>query len=248
MVLRRTWQNLQDAENDIKNFAEFLGFALIRRRSGNRDPGTGKPTRIHYCCHLDAARKPAIAPEDRKRKRESAASITKRDEPCPWQICLKWNKRRGTQPHLFQLWHLVWTGGTETNSHEHNHDMDPDPANIPANRRRHFTDEIKEEIMALLAEGGHSSSQIVDVMKKRHPRIEFTKNMVDNQRRVVIAKKEAAAAGGGEVGTSADAAASSGQAEPAGSGDDNDDDNDGDEDEEMDDSMANTTEMSVVEA
>lgn len=243
MVLRRTWDSLEDAENDIKNFAEFLGFALVRRRSGNRDPESGKPTRIHFCCHLDSARKPLIDPADRKRKRESAASIIKRQEGCPWQICLKWNKRCGNYPHLFQKWHLIWTGGGTENMHmrEHNHEMDPDPANIPANRRRHMTQNIKDEVVSLLEAKGMSSSGVCEIMQKRHPRIAFTKSTIDNMRRAELnrrqeeADKEAQGAGGAAPSGAKPASGSGGQADSSVVVIDDDEEQDEEEEEEEDD-------------
>ncbi|KXJ88045.1 hypothetical protein Micbo1qcDRAFT_207793 [Microdochium bolleyi] len=176
-------QNLPDAENDIKNLAEFLGFAL----------------------------------GDRKRKRESVSNIAKRQDACPWQIWLKWNRRHGTQPHLYQQWHLIWTGGDDWWSREHNHDMDPDPANISANRRQYITQDIKDKITSLLTQGGRSSSQIREVMKKRHPRIALTKSEVDNMRRFLFTMDKEPATGVGE-----------------------------DEDEDMDESIADSTVASVT--
>lgn len=119
--------------------------------------------------------------------------------------------------------------------------MDPDPANIPANRRRHMTQNIKDEVVSLLEAKGMSSSGVCEIMQKRHPRIAFTKSTIDNMRRAELnrrqeeADKEAQGAGGAAPSGAKPASGSGGQADSSVVVIDDDEEQDEEEEEEEDD-------------
>jgi hypothetical protein len=142
--------------SDVSEKAELAGFAVAKRRASNRDPVTGEYLRRDIEC-----RENEYMSTGRRQGKTRKCN-------CEWKAKAIFSKRLG---------HWVFT----ILQSNHNHFFSALPANIPANRCRHRTESIIENIERQRKQLNINSSDIVknneisrkDVLNDIHPHYLF---------------------------------------------------------------------------
>lgn len=142
----RMWSSFEDLYNDINNAAEEVGFAIVKRRSSNKDPSTGQPCRYDLVCDQGKASKPSQATS----KREAYS----RKHGCPWKAVAAFYKQD-------EGWRFTIKDGS------HNHDWATIPATIPTHRRRKRTAKVLEAIQTARVQSKNTSNDIAEQIREK---------------------------------------------------------------------------------